>query len=195
MGRARTGRRGGAARRAVPLRPLPRDRPRRPERRARRLGHDLRRSPRSRDHQPRHARHPGDVPQAVGAREARHDRRPHLRRPRRARPRRRLVRVGAHRVRLRLHDDDRAARRARPPTRRDHAPVDGSRRHLAEADPAAAAPDHRRRSREAAHRRSRRPLRRRVQHRLADGRTRRANASSASTTQPRKPAATLSASR
>ena len=117
MGRARTRSRRGAARRAVPLRPLPLDRPRRPERRPRRLGNDLR--PRRRDEHapPRDARHTGHVPQAVRPREARHDRRSHLRRPRRARARRRLVRVGARRVRIRLHDLGRPPRRARPPAR------------------------------------------------------------------------------
>ena len=68
------------------------------------------------------ARH---VPARLGAREERRHRRPHLGRARRARHRRRLVRARARRLRLPVPDDARAARRARPAARGDHAPVDG----------------------------------------------------------------------
>ena len=101
---------------------------------------------------PRHARHAGHVSQAVGAREARHDRRPHLRRPRRARARRRLVRVGARRVRIRLHDVAPAAStsstasspRSRASGRR---PTTSGRSRVQQPRPR----DHRRRPRQAAH--------------------------------------------
>ena len=66
----------------------------------------------------------------------------------------------------------RPARRARPPARRDPPPVGRGQRRVAEAVPAPAAADHRRRRREAAHRRGRDPLRRRVQHGLPLGRGR-----------------------
>ena len=72
----------------------------------------------------------------------------------------------------------RPPRRARPPARGDHAPVD-------DADDIWPKPMQQPRppiivggTRQAAHRARSRPLRRRVQHRLADGRTRRASASS-----------------
>ena len=131
---------------ALPLRPLPLDRPRRAGRRARRLG-DARRARRGDEPDPaRHAGLAGHVPPRAGAREAGHDRRPHLRRPRRARPRRRLVRVGARRVRVRLPAAARADGRARPPARRDRAPLGRRARDPAEAAAAAASADHRRRN-------------------------------------------------
>ena len=104
--------------------------------------------------QTRHARLSGHVPPRLRAREARHDRRPHLERPRRARPRRRLVRGRARGVRPRLPTAARAARRARPPARRGHPPVDERRRDPAEAGPATASVAHRRRLRQAENRRA-----------------------------------------
>ena len=195
MGRARTRGRRGTARRAVSLGPLPRDRPQRPERSARRVGDDLRpRCPDQHD-SPGDARHPGHVPQAVRPREARHDRRPHLRRTRRAGSRRGLVRVGAHCVRLRLHDHHRPPRRARPPARRDHAPVDAtpttsgrSRSNSHTRGSSSAGAPSRARSRQPS-------LRGRVQHRLADGgRGARAKAASRRGGRPR-PGASPSPSR
>ncbi len=109
------------------------------------------------------ARH---LPSPLGAREERRDGRPRLGRQGRARHRRRLVRGRARELRVPLRHAARAARRARSPARRDHAPVDGGRGRPASPAPAAPPADHRRRAREAADGRRRDPPRRRVQHDL-----------------------------
>ena len=87
-----------------------------------------------------------------------------LRRARRARHRRRLVRGGARGLRVLVPADRRADGRARAAARDRDAALGRRRRRLAEAVAAAAA--RRRRLGEAADGARRRPLRRRVQHRL-----------------------------
>ena len=122
-------------RRALPLRPLPLDRPRRPGRLARRLGDARRRSPPapSGSGSGRWSRPSRSGRASVLAKNV-VDRRPHLGRPRRARDRRRLVRGRARRVRLPV--PDRPASGSTSSTgssRRSTRQWTDGRRHLAEA--------------------------------------------------------------
>ena len=152
------------------------------QRLARRLG-DHQRPGRPHQHHPaRHARLTRHLPPPVGARPRGRHRRPRVRRARRARPRRRLARGRARGVRLPVRQPRASASTAWPSRWRSstargprgRSTSAASYYRLQHADPlprpvAGAAPAaDRGRQRQAPRRRPRRPLGRRVQHRLRD---------------------------